>query len=113
MALNKNEKPQSNELQHKFNAFNGKYFVEKRLNVSVFLYQNQFHMPYISQFDSEKDALSYMSALRKDMELAPLFTDPTEQSVFISPANFRTAYGKKRMEDYLLYYEEVLLPAVQ
>ncbi len=113
VALIKKEKLQSNELQQKFNEFNGKYFVEKRLNVSVFLYQNQFHMPYISQFDSEKDALSYMSALRKDMELAPLFTDPTEQSVFISPANFRTAYGKKRMEDYLLYYEEVLLPAVQ
>ncbi|MBP8074009.1 MAG: tetratricopeptide repeat protein, partial [Bacteroidia bacterium] len=113
VALIKKEKLQSNELQQKFNEFNGKYFVEKRLNVSVFLYQNQFHMPYISQFDSEKDALSYMSALRKDMDLAPLFTDPTEQSVFISPANFRTAYGKKRMEDYLLYYEEVLLPAVQ
>jgi hypothetical protein len=79
----------------------------------VFLYQNQFHMPYISQFDSEKEALSYLSAIRKDMELAPLFSEASEQTVFISPANFRTAYGKKRMEDYLLYYEEVLLPAAQ
>jgi tetratricopeptide (TPR) repeat protein len=107
------EKLQSNQLQQKVNEFNGKYFAEKRLNVSVFLYQNQFHMPYISQFDTEKEAVSYISALTKDMDLSLLFTEETEKAAFISPANFRTAYGKKRMEDYFLYYDEILLPAVK
>ncbi|MFN8394667.1 MAG: tetratricopeptide repeat protein [Bacteroidia bacterium] len=105
----KKEKLQTNELQQKVNDFNAKYFAEKRLNVSVFLYNNKYHMPYISQFDSEKEAAAYISALRKDMELSTLFTDEEEKAAYISPANFRTAYGKKRMEDYFLYYEEVLL----
>lgn len=105
----KKEKLQTNELQQKVNDFNAKYFAEKRLNVSVFLYNNKYHMPYISQFESEKEAMSYISALRKDMELSVLFTDEDEKAVYISPANFRTAYGKKRMEDYFLYFEDVLL----
>jgi tetratricopeptide (TPR) repeat protein len=107
------EKLQSNQLQQKVNEFNGKYYAEKRLNVSVFLYQNQYHMPYISQFDTEKEAVSYISALQKDMDLSVLFTEEGEKAAFISPANFRTAYGKKRMEDYFLYYEEVLRPLVK
>lgn len=113
LLMVKKEKLQSNELQQKVNHFNSQYFAEKRLNVSVFLYQNQFHMPYISQFDTEKEALNYIVSLRKDMELSTLFTEESERAAFISPANFRTAYGKKRMEDYFLYYEDVLLPTVK
>jgi tetratricopeptide (TPR) repeat protein len=111
--LVKKEKLQTNELQQKVNEFNGKYFADKRLNVSVFLYQNQFHMPYISQFDTERDALAYLSSLKKDTELSNLFTEEGERAAFISPVNFRTAYGKKRMEDYFLYYDEVILPTVE
>jgi tetratricopeptide (TPR) repeat protein len=110
VMLVRKEKLQTNILQQKINDFNGKYFQEKRLNVSVFLYQNKYHMPYISQFDSERDALSYLDAAMKDPSIADLFTESDEKSVFISPNNFRTAYGKKRMEDYLLFYENVLLP---
>ncbi len=113
VLLIKREKLQTNELQQKINEFDSKYFAEKRLNVSVFLYQNEYHLPYISQFDSEKEALAYLDAVMKDETLSAYFTLPAEKGVFISPNNFRTAYGKKRMEDYFLYYEQVLLPALE
>lgn len=113
VMLLKKDKLQTNELQQKLNDFNAKGYSEKRLNVSVFLYQNAFHMPYISQFENEREAMSYMAAVMKDPNIGALFTETNEKAVFISPNNFRTAYGKKRMEDYLAYYEQVLLPAVK
>ncbi|MFM2375787.1 MAG: hypothetical protein RLZZ165_884 [Bacteroidota bacterium] len=111
LFLVKKDKIQTNMLQQKISEFNSNYFGEKKLNVSIFLYQNQYHLPYVSQFDSEKEAIAYITSVRKDMELSTLFTDESERSAFISPANFRTAYGKKRLEDYLEYYENVILPS--
>jgi tetratricopeptide (TPR) repeat protein len=113
VMLIQREKVTTTDLQQKINEFDSKYYGEKRLNVSVFLYQNTYHLPYISQFDSERDAISYLDAVMKDPTLSALFTQPQEKGVFISPNNFRTAYGKKRMEDYFLYYEQVLLPGLK
>jgi tetratricopeptide (TPR) repeat protein len=109
----KSEKIASNALQQKLNDFDTQFYSEKRLNVSVFLYQNKYHLPYISQFDSEDDALAYVEAVQDDPSMSNLFGDPGEGGVFISPNNFRTAYGKKRMEDYFEYYNQVLLPAMK
>lgn len=109
VMLIEREKLKTNELQQKLNDFNGKYFGEKNLNVSVFLYQNKYHMPYISQFETEKEAMAYLSSASKEPSLAEYMTGGVERGVFISPGNFRLAYSKKRMEDYFLYYENVLL----
>ena len=103
------EKLKTNELQQKLNDFNGKYFGEKNLNVSVFLYQNKYHMPYISQFETEKEALTYLNAASNEQSLTEYMTGGVERGVFISPGNFRLAYSKKRMEDYFQFYENVLL----
>lgn len=111
MLLNK-EKIKTSDLQVKLNDFHSKYFQANRLNVSVFLYKNEFHMPYISQFDDYGSAMSYIRAADKEPDIADLFTMPEEKIMVISPANFRTAYGKKRMEDYVLYYENVLLKSI-
>lgn len=105
-------KLKSNELQMKLNEFNKKAYAEKRLNVSVFLYKGKFHLPYISQFNDEQEAMSYISSAVKEPGIGDLFTTPTEKMVFITPQNFRTAYGKKRFEDYFLYYENVVLKSL-
>lgn len=104
------EKLKTNELQQKLNDFNSKYFGEKGLNVSVFLYQNKYHMPYISQFETEKEALAYLNSVSNDQSMSGYLNGQDQKGVFISPGNFRTAYGKKRMEDYFLFYENVILP---
>ncbi|HHG84329.1 MAG TPA: tetratricopeptide repeat protein [Bacteroidetes bacterium] len=111
MLLDKNN-IKSNDLQLKINQFNKKLYQEKRLNVSIFLYRNKFHMPYISQFDDEQSALSYIKNVSKEPGISELFDAPTEKMVFISPANFRTAYGKKRFEDYFVFYENMVLKSL-
>lgn len=105
-------KLKSNELQQKLNDFNRKYYQEKRLNVSVFLYKSKYHLPYISQFNDEQEALSFITNAVKEPGIGDLFTSPAEKMVFITPQNFRTAYGKKRFEDYFLYYENVVLKSL-
>lgn len=112
VMLIKKEKLKSNELQVKLNDFNKKYYQEKRLNVSIFLYKNVYHMPYVSQFDREQDALDFIKTAAKEPEINDLFNSQDEKMVFISPSNFRTAYGKKRFEDYFLYYENVVLKSL-
>lgn len=106
------DKIKSNELQQKMNDFNKKYYQEKRLNVSVFLYKNQFHLPYISQFQNENDALDYITNAVKEPEIGELLKGENEKMVFITPGNFRVAYGKKRFEDYFLFYENVVLKSL-
>lgn len=105
-------KLKSNELQQKLNEFNAQSYQEKRLNVSVFLYKGQYHLPYISQFDNERDAMGYIGNAMREPGIGELFTSPEEKMVFITPQNFRTAYGKKRFEDYFIYYENVVLKAL-
>ncbi|MEM7039619.1 MAG: tetratricopeptide repeat protein, partial [Bacteroidota bacterium] len=100
------------ELQLKLNAFNQRTYPEKRLNASIFLYKNQFHMPYISQFENEKAAMGYIREIMNDVEISNFLNREEEKIVFITPGNFRTAYGKKRFEDYFLYYTEVVIPSV-
>lgn len=111
MLVNK-EKLKSNELQQKLNEFNKKYYGEKRLNVSVFLYKNQYHLPYISQFQSENEALDFIRNAMKEPGLGELLTGENEKMVFLTPGNFRLSYGKKRFEDYFLFYENVVLKSL-
>jgi tetratricopeptide (TPR) repeat protein len=106
------EKIKSNELQQKIGQFHKDVYPELRLNASIFLYQNKYHMPYVSQFDNEKDALTYISRAKSEPEIGTLLTEADEKMVFISPANFRTAYGKKRFEDYFVYFENVVLKSL-
>jgi TolA-binding protein len=109
VMLVKKEKIANDKLQIKINDFHAKFFQADRLNVSVLLYKNEYHLPYITQFDDWKAAMAYIRAASQEEELSNLFTQPEEKMMVISAANFRTAYGKKRMEDYAMYYETVLL----
>ncbi len=109
IMLVEKEKVKSSELQQRINDFNKKYYQEKRLNVSIFLYKDQYHLPYISQFQSDNDALKYITNAVKEPEVSELLKAENEKMVFITPSNFRVAYGKKRFEDYFLFYENVVL----
>jgi tetratricopeptide (TPR) repeat protein len=112
VMLVEKEKIKSNELQQRIGAFHKNAYAERRLNASIFLYQNKYHMPYISQFNSESEAMDYIKAAMKEPGIGDLLGGANEKMVFISPANFRTAYGKKRFEDYFVYYENVVLKSI-
>ncbi|MEM0996973.1 MAG: tetratricopeptide repeat protein [Bacteroidota bacterium] len=106
-------KVKANILQQKLGQFHKDNYSERRLNASIFLYQNKYHMPYISQFNDEREAMNYIKMAMKEPGIGDLLGGVNEKMVFISPSNFRTAYGKKRFEDYFVYYENVVLKALE
>lgn len=110
IMLIKKEKIANDKLQIMLNDFHSKFYQANRLNVSVLLYKNEYHLPYITQFDDWKAAMSYIRSASQEDDISALFNQPEEKMLVISAANFRTAYGKKRLEDYMVYYENVLLP---
>ncbi|MCB9231125.1 MAG: tetratricopeptide repeat protein [Bacteroidia bacterium] len=103
---------ESNELKVKISTFNSKLFKNERLSTSIFFYQQKYHLAYISQFNSMELALNYINIAKSDGEINPLFKSDTDRIMFITPNNFKTAYGKKRFEDYYDYYINVILPSL-
>lgn len=90
--------------------FNQASFQSLRLKVFTFLYQQTHLLPYVSSFKSVEEAQTYIQTLMTG-EAGDKLVTATEGKVFyISHPNFKVAYGQKRMEDYLLYYETVLNP---
>ena len=84
-------------------------YAEKKLKSFVFDYQRTHFLPYISSFGDEGAALEFIkafSASTNGKEIIEAAKDP--KIFYITQDNFREAYGKKRMEDYVSFYEEVL-----
>lgn len=102
----------TNDLQIKINDFNKQYFADAGLNASIFLYDRKYHLAYISQFEDYKSAAKYIKAAGEEESLKELFKNPTDKMCFITPSNFRTAYGRKRFPDYLLYFENIILKSL-
>lgn len=110
--LVKKEGIQNQQLQMLLNDFNKQYFSSENLTVSIFFYQRTHHLAYVSQFEDYQQAFNYMSMAMKDEKIAGAMADPSDRIVFITPQNFRVAYGKKRFEDYLVYFDNVVLKSL-
>ncbi len=102
----------NSDLKIKFSEFNEAFFKTERLNVSVFFYQNQQHLAYISQFRTISEATDYIKMAKEDSKFKSLTSTPGFQAVFITPTNFRVAYGTLRFADYYEFYNQVILPSV-
>lgn len=107
------EKTTSPDFQIKLNDFNNKTFASDKLTVSIFFYQKRLHMAYISKFADERAALTYITMVMKEEGISSLLGGGDETIAFITPANFRLAYGQQRLTDYLEFYQTVLLPSFQ
>ncbi|MEM9984610.1 MAG: tetratricopeptide repeat protein [Bacteroidota bacterium] len=95
------------QLQTGLSNFNKKFYADTRLRVNVFLYQNTHFLPYIGNFGTLKEGTEYVQGLLNYPEVADLIRNRGE-AMFISHNNFKVAYGQRRMEDYLLYYHEIM-----
>ncbi|MDX2283533.1 MAG: tetratricopeptide repeat protein [Bacteroidia bacterium] len=92
--------------------FHQKNFKESRLKVFVFLYKQTHLLPYISTFGTIDEGKRYIQQLQADPIAKTLMPEPKQDRVFyITHSNFKIAYGEKRMEDYLLYFDQVLSAA--
>ncbi|MEM9932902.1 MAG: tetratricopeptide repeat protein [Bacteroidota bacterium] len=102
------ELPKS-ELQSKISDFNKAEFKDQKLRVFTFAYtKTQKLLPYISRFSKVEDAEKYIKTF-KDSEVGKeILTTEEDKIFFITHTNFKTAYGKKRMEDYISFYQNIM-----
>ena len=103
----------SSQLKVKITNFNRNNFSSEKLAASIFFYKRVQHLAYISQFTTAELAVNYLNGLVDDPEVKGLFKKENDKAIFITPTNFKTAYGKKRFEDYVVYYENVILPSLE
>lgn len=96
------------ELEAAISDFNRSFHGDKNLRVNVFLYQNTHLLPYISSFSDQSEAEAYLKGLLNYPQVRDKVIKNGGQAFFIGHSNFRVAYAQKRMEDYLLYYQEIL-----
>ena len=109
MYIDKNQLSKS-EATSKINAFNGTYYkdLKPKLRVYTFLYKQTHLLPYISSFKKLEDAKKYMEQFNKDAVAKEVLKGDEPKIFYISHSNFKIAYGKKRMQDYVLYSEHIL-----
>lgn len=94
-----------NDIKIQVSNFNRSYFANEPISVNVFVYQGK-HLVYISQFSDAPSAYTYLTTLLSSTNLTQYMENPETDAFFISPANFRTAFSQKRMEDYGLFYKK-------
>jgi tetratricopeptide (TPR) repeat protein len=107
MYLNQENIPKS-EATSSVSDFNRANFPKMNLKTFTFLYKGQFLLPYISHFSSEEEAATYVNKFLQDPLSKRMLIEEDDKIFYISHSNFKVAYGRKRMEDYILYYENIL-----
>ncbi len=90
--------------------FNKEKFKEKK--VFNFNYENdkneKYQILYVTRFNNEFEASEYIYQLSDSGLLETLVVDPKDKIMFITQDNFTTAYGKKRMEDYIFFFDNII-----
>ena len=107
-----NDSIASNDLKVKVSDFNNKYYKSEKLSTSIFFYKQKQHLAYISQFKTMESGLSYIATATSDQEIMQLMSNSEDKIFFITPNNFKEAYGKQRFEDYYEFYKQVILPSL-
>ncbi|TAE46948.1 MAG: hypothetical protein EAZ89_19000 [Bacteroidetes bacterium] len=92
----------------KVSDFNSRKYKDAKLKVFTFLYKENHLLPYISSFSTIDEAKKYVNELKSDAVAKNLLSAPEDKVFYITNNNFKLAYGQKRMEDYILYYESIL-----
>ncbi len=92
----------------KVSNFNKDKFSKLNLKTFTFLYKSQYLLPYISHFTTEEEAAAYVKSFLANPISKELLPSETDRVFYISHSNFKVAYGRKRMEDYMLYFENII-----
>lgn len=97
-----------NEIQTKLADFNSANFKGKDLKTYVFSYGSTHWVPYVSTFNTEEEAKAYMNAIQESSVARELMRTSADRVVYMTQENFKLAYGKKRMQDYLLLFDNII-----
>lgn len=103
----------SPQLQIILNNYNSTTYGSAGLTTMIYFYQTQQkHLAYVSKFDNTDAALQYLESIKNLPELKEIMKKPDDRIVFISPENFVTAYSKKRFNDYISWFDNVLMKSL-
>ena len=97
-----------NELRNGINAYNSKDHAALKLKAFVFDYHQTHLLPYITSFKDAEAAKGYIDAFSQSAPGGTVMEKEGAKIFYITQSNFRTAYGNKRMEDYIAFFEEVV-----
>ncbi|MEZ4687823.1 MAG: tetratricopeptide repeat protein [Bacteroidia bacterium] len=95
-----------NEINAKIGDFNNKEY--PKLKPFTFQYKGTILLPYVSHFQSTGEALAYVESFRKSQVGKEVLSGSNDKIFYISHSNFKVGYGRKRLEDYILFYEHIL-----
>ncbi|MFK7968825.1 MAG: tetratricopeptide repeat protein [Bacteroidia bacterium] len=95
-----------NAINAKIGDFNKKDY--PKLKPFTFVYNNKTLLPYVSHFASPGDALGYINSFKNSAAGKEILSVPGSRVFYISHGNFKVAYGRKRLEDYMLYYDNIV-----
>ena len=95
-----------NEINAKIGDFNKKEY--PKLKPFTFQYKGTVLLPYVSHFQSTGEALGYVETFRNSSLGQEVLAGASDKIFYISHSNFKVGYGRKRLEDYILFYENIL-----
>jgi tetratricopeptide (TPR) repeat protein len=95
-----------NEINSKIGDFNKQAY--PKLKPFTFQYKGTILLPYVSHFQSTGEALGYVETFKKSQAGKEVLAGNGDAIFYISHSNFKIAYGRKRLEDYMLFYENIL-----
>ena len=96
----------NDELKQHIARTNQTAFADSRLNIVVFLYEQNYHLAYIAQFSDYRAADAYISTLSSEPWFQNLQLKPYQDIFPITQSNFRIAYTQKRMHDYATFISQ-------
>ncbi|WNJ21398.1 tetratricopeptide repeat protein [Pontibacter sp. G13] len=96
------------QVEETVSNFNSQFFSDKSLKVYTFMYQQTHLLPYIRHFKSVGEAKQYIEQFLSEDSSRRLLPSNDERIFYITQANFRVAYGQKRLTDYIDYYDAFL-----
>lgn len=104
ILINKDNMPQE-DIKNKIADFNTQNFRDNRLKVAVFSYKEDYLLPYINSFSNEEEAKKYIKQFYGDKLTDGIMKAPTDRIFYIAQSYFAAAYGERKMEDYLDFYD--------
>lgn len=100
---------QQDQAKKSIDAFNKENFASNRLRTYVFRYTKSKHLlPYINRFQKVEDAKTYIAKFKESELAQEVLKGETASIFYITHSNFKVAYGKKRIEDYIEYYDNII-----
>ena len=97
------------EIKNRVSLFNEKYFSNTTLATTNLLLNNATQMIIVKQFPNKQKGLNYYTAIRENAEV---FKDVDKLQIIqmlIAPDNFAKLYQTKKVQEYMQFFEKILI----